>query len=114
MRNRNSYYFNAHIFLCELVILAACIFMLACGRQDNTKQISPTKNQILISASAININTASAAELEKLPSIGAKTAVEIIEHREKFGKFSQPEHLMFVRGISDKRFRELRSLIKVE
>ena len=70
--------------------------------------------EIKISATAININTASAPELEKLPHIGAKTAREIIQYRENFGRFRKPEHLLLVRGISDKRFREIRIFIKVE
>lgn len=62
----------------------------------------------------VNINTASAAELEKLPGIGRGFAGRIVEHREKWGAFRRPEHLLMVRGISDKRFRALRDLITVE
>ena len=66
------------------------------------------------SAPRININTASAVELEKLPGIGKGLAGRIIEHREKFGPFRKPEHLIIVRGISDKRFNALQDLITVE
>jgi competence protein ComEA len=114
MRACNPHYFNIYIALGKLSLLLICAFFIACNGQNNTKQILPTEIQIQISPSAININTASAAELEKLPNIGAKTAQEIVEHRAKFGSFSQPEHLMFVRGISDERFRELKHLVKVE
>jgi competence protein ComEA len=62
----------------------------------------------------LNINTASAEELEKLPGIGKGFSERIIEHREKFGPFRKPEHLIMVRGISDKRFRALRDMITVE
>jgi len=62
----------------------------------------------------ININTASANELETLPGIGEALAARIIEHREKYGPFRRPEHLIIVRGISDKRFQALRDLITVE
>jgi competence protein ComEA len=62
----------------------------------------------------ININTASAEELEKLPGIGPGFAQRIVEHREKWGTFRRPEYLIMVRGISDKRFRALRELITVE
>jgi len=57
----------------------------------------------------ININTASANELETLPGIGRGLAARIIEHREKHGSFRRPEHLIIVRGISDRRFRALRT-----
>ena len=59
----------------------------------------------------ININTASANELETLPGIGKGLAQRIIDHRERFGPFRRPEHLIIVRGISDKRFRALQDLI---
>ena len=62
----------------------------------------------------VNINTASSAELETLPGIGKGLAERIIECREKFGPFRKPEHLIIVRGISDKRFRALQDLITVE
>jgi competence protein ComEA len=65
-------------------------------------------------AARISINTASAAELEKLPGIGRGLARRIIEHREKYGLFRRPEHLIMVRGLSDKRFRDLKDLITVE
>lgn len=62
----------------------------------------------------ININTASAKELESLPGIGKGLAERIIEHREKHGPFRRAEHLIIVRGISDRRFRALRDLITIE
>ena len=62
----------------------------------------------------ININTASLDELEKLPGVGKAISERIVAHREQYGPFRRTEHLMMVRGISDKKFRELRNLIAVE
>ena len=62
----------------------------------------------------ININTASIKELETLPGIGKGLAERIVEHREKYGMFRRSEHLIMVRGISDKRFRALRDSITIE
>jgi competence ComEA-like helix-hairpin-helix protein len=62
----------------------------------------------------ININNAPAQELEKLPGIGKGLAERIVVHREKYGPFRRTEHLIIVRGISDRRFRALRGLITVE
>ena len=98
----------------KLLLLIIFSFLFACSRQQNTKQVFSTENQIQISESAININRASAAELEKLPHIGKQTAQKVVEHREKFGKFRKPEYVMYVQGVSDKRFREIQSLIKVK
>ena len=62
----------------------------------------------------VNINTASTGELEKLPGIGKVMAERIVAHREQFGRFRRAEHLLLVRGISDRKFREMRPLIVVE
>ena len=114
MHTFNPFYFNACSLTGKLSLLLICGILFACSRQNDTKQFFTSENQFQISESAIDINTASAAELEKLPHIGAKKALEIIEHRERFGGFRRAEHLMLVRGISDKRFREIRHLIRVE
>ena len=114
MKTHNSNHYNSCKMFIKLLLLIICSFLFACSRQKNTKQVLPIENQIQISESAININMASTAELEKLPHIGAKTAQAIVEHREKFGKFRKPEYVMYVQGVSDKRFREIQSLIKVK
>ena len=61
----------------------------------------------------VNINTASAAELEALPGIGAKTAARIVEYRQKNGPFKKIEELMNVRGVGEKNFLKLKSQITV-
>jgi len=65
-------------------------------------------------AGQINLNTATAAELETLPGVGKVIAERIVAHREQYGPFRRPEHLMMVRGISDNKFRQLRSLVTVD
>jgi len=82
--------------------------------RESGASIATTSTSDSKSQSRININTASADELEKLPGIGMGLAERIIEHREKFGPFRRPEHLIIVRGISDKRFRALQDLITVK
>jgi len=60
------------------------------------------------SKSPININTATAAELEGLPGIGARTAARIVEYRQKNGPFKKVEELMNVRGVGEKSFLKLK------
>ncbi len=66
------------------------------------------------SANSININTASAAEIEKLPGIGRKTAEAIVAFREQNGPFRWPEGLMLIRGVSESRFAAFRQFIRTE
>jgi competence protein ComEA len=61
----------------------------------------------------VNLNTASAADLEGLPGIGAKTAARIIEYRQKNGPFKKVEELMNVRGVGEKNFLKLKPQITV-
>ena len=63
---------------------------------------------------AININTATAADLEKLPGIGRGTAEAIVEFRTNNGPFRRIEHLMLIRGVSEKRFLAIRPLLTAE
>ncbi len=62
----------------------------------------------------ININTASAQELEQLPGVGKVIAERIVAYRERYGRFRRPEELLMVNGVSDKQFREIQAMIVVE
>jgi comEA protein len=101
------------IFLGALIILSSCVKL---PRRDVVSTTGDGQNTFANreaeGASLIDINTASAAELEKLPGIGPALAARIIEHRERFGRFRRIEHLIMVRGIGDRRFRKMRSLIR--
>ncbi len=50
----------------------------------------------------INVNTASAAELSKLPGVGPKIAKEIVARRTTHGPFKSPRDLLEVKGIGKK------------
>jgi|SRR5687767_8555624 len=107
-------YFNSYRFLIKLLaLLILCFFPVSCNKNE-TQQILTVENAGLSAENAVNINTAPVEELEKLPNIGAKLAQKIVEHREKYGRFRKPEHLILVAGVSDRRFRQLQNLIKTE
>ncbi len=60
-------------------------------------------------AAIVNLNTATVAELEALPGIGAKVATRIVDYRTKKGPFRKLEELMNVQGIGEKSFLKLRA-----
>ena len=64
-------------------------------------------------AAPININTATPAQLETLPGIGARTAQAIVDHRQKSGGFKKIEELMNIKGIGEKSFLKLKPMVTV-
>jgi competence protein ComEA len=50
----------------------------------------------------VDVNTASAADLQKVPGIGQSLAQRIVEFREKNGPFAQVDDLVKIRGIGEK------------
>jgi competence ComEA-like helix-hairpin-helix protein len=99
-----------HRAITYVIISATLVAISACSSRteySSANSIAPLPN-------AININTATIDELEKLPHIGRKTAEAIVEFRTLNGPFRRVEHLMQIRGVSEERFENLRPLIKIE
>jgi competence protein ComEA len=61
----------------------------------------------------INVNTASAAELEALPGVGPATAEAIVAHRDQNGPFTAVDQLIDVRGIGEVKLAQLRDHVTV-
>lgn len=120
MQFSNLFNYNIYTLLfnvTRLTFLAICLllcFLLSACRHPSQNQHLKTQKQEPKSENALDLNFTSAEELEKLPKIGKTIAGRIIEHREKYGKFRRAEHLVLVRGMSDKKFREIQNLVKVE
>lgn len=55
----------------------------------------------------ISLNTATKDDLMRLPQIGEKTALKIIDYREAHGEFQSLEELKNVDGIGDKTFERI-------
>lgn len=89
-----------------LVILAA--HPLAQQAQPPSKEAAASKPGVMV-----NLNTASASDLEQLPGIGSKVAARIVEYRTKKGPFKKIEELMNVQGIGEKSFLKLRAQLTV-
>jgi len=61
----------------------------------------------------ININTASASELDSLPGIGTTYAQRIIDYREQNGGFSSIEDIQNVKGIGPATFAKMKDQITI-
>ena len=62
---------------------------------------------------SININRASASELEALPGVGPATADQIVRDRETNGPFASVDELTRVSGIGPATVEKLRDLASV-
>jgi competence protein ComEA len=62
----------------------------------------------------LNINTASASELEKLPGIGPTKAQAIVDYRTQNGNFKSIEDIEKVKGIKSGVFSKVKDYIKVD
>ena len=61
----------------------------------------------------VNINTASAEELQTLKGIGPATAQSIIDYRQIHGEFRSIDEIQEVRGIGPKKFENIKDRIKI-
>jgi competence protein ComEA len=98
-----------HLLSTVAVACLLCGPSAAAAGQSKTPARAATPSSTAI----VNLNTASASDLEGLPGIGAKTAARIVEYRQKNGPFKKIEELMNVRGVGEKNFLKLKPQITV-
>ena len=82
-------------------------FLYYCGLEDKTDEITaPTRVVTLV-----NVNTATAEELETLTGIGPSLAQAIIDYRAEHGDFTAAEDLLNVKGIGEAKLEGFRAEI---
>ena len=97
---------------------------LAAPLADGTQILVPRQGTTPVSAvgsgsvggvvgGLVNVNTATAAELESLPGIGEVTAQAIIDYRTENGPFASVDELLDVSGIGDVTLGNIRELVTV-
>lgn len=111
-------------------ILTAGIFVFSAGQATRAvAQVAPTSAAASTSPSTspqgaagaetsappgqVNLNTASAAELQRLPGVGPARAQAIVERRAR-RPFRRIQELMRIRGIGRKTFRRLRPMLTLD
>lgn len=77
------------------------------------KEDKPISDEITAVLS-INLNSASAEDLMRLPKIGKVTAQRIIDYRNKHGRFSSIDELLNVKGIGEKTFARIKGEVTIE
>lgn len=59
-------------------------------------------------ANSVDLNTATAEQLQQVPGIGPSTAKAILDFRRKSGPFQKIEDLLAIKGISKARLEKMR------
>ncbi len=76
---------------------------------NQKSELSPEEKPELL-----NINTATAEELQTLPGIGPAMSQKIIHHRKEHGNFTSVDELTEVKGIGEKTLEKLKPYVGVE
>lgn len=79
--------------------------------QDAPTVTAPT---VVVTSRQVDLNTATAQELESLPGIGPALAGRIIAFRNEHGPFRSTDEVMLVRGIGEGTFEAIADLITVQ
>jgi competence protein ComEA len=62
----------------------------------------------------VNLNTATAVELDDLPGVGPATAAAILDFRRQHGRFLRIEDILEVRGIGEKKFEKMKERLTIK
>jgi comEA protein len=78
--------------------------------------VSATRENMSEKASFLTIflNKATQADLERIPGVGAVTALRILSYRDLNGGFRTVEELMNVKGIGPKKMQKIRPYITIQ
>ena len=101
-------------FLCTLAVLSAQ------DRQERIPgavietEVEVPREEIAPDFPPVDLNTATAEELDTLPGIGESLAGRIIAYREANGPFGSIEEIMEVSGIGEAKFAELKDRVTVD
>ncbi len=89
-----------NVVVVAVAVLAACALMCAASPAQAAGSAADASG-------VVNVNTASAQQLQLLPGVGAKKAQAILEHRAK-APFGSVEELLKVKGIGQKLLERIR------
>ena len=82
--------------------MLACLLILCFADAVLAKKKPP--------AHPVNLNSASAADLQQVPGIEPATADKILEMRKSYGAFKSVDDLLAIKGIGPKRRRRCGSI----
>jgi comEA protein len=97
-----------------LAVLAMAALPAAAAQTKSAPAKPPAAAKAAMPSAPINLNTATQAQLETLPGVGAKAAQRILDYRKENGSFKKIEDLMNVKGFGEKTFLKLKPMLTVD
>jgi len=89
-----------------------CVLALCFGLILSSVSVMAEKSRA-VPSEKINLNSATAEQLQSIPGIGPTTAKSILEYRAKVGKFNKIEEIINVKGIGEKKFQKIKDRLAV-
>lgn len=106
------------LILLTLIFLAGVWYVTATAQSGGETGYTVTTERAAEEATApvrvlVDINTATAEELDTLTGIGPALAQAIVDYRAEHGDFTSAEDLLAVKGIGEAKLAELRDEITI-
>lgn len=99
--------FTLALICCLMLALAACRQPPAENRPPAVAQMANSNQRAAAVSPCVNLNTASAEELQTLPGVGEARARQIIEYRKRHGGFRRPQEVIILEGFSERHYRAI-------
>ena len=89
--------------------------IVSLGKDPELLRLADSLHQVRLAelARPVDLNTADATQLERLPGVGPVIAARILDYRDAHGGFRDVEELDSVSGIGPKKLAELRERVTV-
>ena len=103
--------------LLKILVLIFALALASCAEREGANANAATQQssaRVAPLKPCVNLNTATAEELMRLPGIGEVMSRKIIEYRERNGPFRRPEEIIILEGFSEKKYRAIADLVCVE
>lgn len=88
--------------VCKLILLLLMFCIADAGLAKKKPPLHP-----------VNLNAASAMELQQVPGIGPSTADKILQMRKSYGSFKSVNDLLAIKGLGPKRLDKMRKYLTV-
>ena len=99
----------------EMRVLTALVLLgtaVACNPQRAYS--APSKDvKIENPAKVVNVNTASAEELQAIRGVGPAIAARILDFRKQNGRFEKVEDLAKIRGIGEAKLQRIKAQVSI-